>query len=148
MRIVLNNRRVYHNYEVLNKYEAGIVLCGTEIKSIRGGKFNVNHAFCRITPDLQLHILQMYVSEYHFGNRFNHDPLRPRQLLMHKNEIRRLYSKVKEKGFSIMPLRFYFKKQYLKVEISLCLGKKLFDKRQSLKKKDAQKELDRMLKNF
>lgn len=143
---IVKNRKAWHEYEVLEKYEAGIALVGTEVKSIRAGKIKITEAFCQINNHMELELHQMHISHYEFGNRHNHPPDRIRKLLMHKKEIKRIFQKVKEKGLTLVPLSMYFKKGYIKVEIGLCKGKKLHDKRQDMKARDAKREVDREIK--
>ena len=147
MKTILNNRKAFFEYEILEKHEAGIVLKGTEIKSIVANRFNVGDAHCRISRDMELELINLHVSPYEYGNRFNHDPLRVRKLLMHKRQIVRLYRGVREKGVSLIPLRFYLSKKKLKVEIGLCRGKKLHDKRETIKLKDQKRDLERERKS-
>ncbi len=130
----------------MEKFEAGIALVGTEVKSIREGKVKISEAYCNIDDQLQMDLLELEISQYTFGNIHNHAPRRKRKLLMHKREIIRLHSKVKEKGLTLIPLSMYFKNGTVKVEIALCRGKKLHDKRASLKDKDAKLEIDRAMK--
>ena len=147
-KIIAQNRKARFHYTILEKYEAGIQLRGTEVKSVRLGKTNINDAFCRINSKSELEILNMHISPYEFGNRFNHEPFRIRKLLLHKKEIRRLYGKVEIKGLSLVPLSLYFKKSYLKVELALVKGKKTYDKKQILKERDIQKEHSREIKKY
>ena len=146
VKIIVKNRKAYHEYEVLEKVEAGISLVGTEVKSLRAGKINLGDGYCHITRDYKLELRDVHISHWDFGNIQNHDPMRARSLLMHKREIIRLYSKIKEKGLTLIPLSLYFKRNWIKVEIGLCRGKKLHDKRQTLKEKDAKREIDRLKK--
>ena len=145
MKIMAKNRQVYHDYFVEEEYEAGIELFGTEVKSIRAGTLNLKDAWCGI-KDGELFVNQMHISPYEKGNIFNKDPRRPRRLLMHKQEINRLYGKVKQDGYALIPICVYFKNARVKVSIGLCKGKKLYDKREAAAKKDAQREMDRALK--
>lgn len=145
VKLIASNRKAYHDYFVEDKYEAGIELCGTEVKSIRMGNVNLKDAFC-IIKDGQMVVHGMHVSPYEKGNIFNRDPLRPRRLLMHKREILRLFAKIKQDGYTLVPLSLYFKGPRVKVEIGLCKGKKLYDKREAAAKKDAKREMDRALK--
>lgn len=139
------NRKAFHEYFVLERFEAGIELAGTEVKSIRGGNVNLKDAFCTIKNG-ELFIRGMHISPYEHGNIFNKDPVRPRRLLMHKREILRLFAKIKQDGYTLVPLSLYFKGPRVKVEIGLCKGKKLYDKREAAAKKDAKREMDRALK--
>lgn len=143
---IVKNRKAWHEYEVLEKFEAGIALAGTEVKSIRLGKVKITDAFCQIDDTLQMDLHEMEVSLYTFGNIHNHKTKRVRKLLMHKREIHRLLAKVKEKGLTLIPLSLYFKNDTVKVEIALCRGKKLHDKRAAMKDKDAKLEIDRATK--
>ena len=142
---IASNRKAYHDYFVEEKYEAGLALCGTEVKSIRMGHVNLKDAFC-VVKDGQMVVHGMHVSPYEKGNIFNRDPLRPRQLLMHKREILRLYGRVKQAGYTLVPLSIYFKGPHIKLEVGLCKGKKRFDKREAAAARDAKREMDRHLK--
>ncbi len=139
------NREASHEYFIEEEFEAGIELCGTEVKSIRAGTLNLKDAWCGI-KDGQLLVNQMHISPYDHGNRFNPDSRRPRRLLMHKREIMRLYGKVKQDGYSLIPLSVYLKGSLVKVSIGLCKGKKLYDKRQSAAEKDAKRQIERAMK--
>ena len=145
IKIAAKNQRVYHDYFVEEKMEAGIELTGTEVKSIRQGTMHLKEAWCQV-QDGELWVRQMHVSPYEHGNIFNKDPLRPRRLLMHKREIMYLYGKVRQDGYSIIPLSVYFKGGRVKVEVGLCKGKKLYDKRDDAARKDAQRQMDRAMK--
>jgi len=145
-KIIVKNRKAWHDFEILERFEAGIALAGTEVKSIRQGKVKIVDAYCRISDNYQLELLQMEISPYAFGNIHNHKPDRPRRLLMHKREIIRLLSRVKEKGLTLIPINLYYKDGRVKVEIALCRGKKLYDKRASLKEKDDRLDMDRALR--
>ena len=142
---IAGNRKAFHDYFVEDKYEAGIELAGTEVKSIRMGNVNLKDAFCTI-KDGQMTLNGMHVSPYEKGNIFNREPRRPRRLLMHKREILRLFAKIKQDGYTLVTLSLYFKGPRVKVEIGLCKGKKLYDKREAAAKKDAKREMDRALK--
>ena len=144
-KLIAQNKKAYHDYFILEKYEAGLVLHGTEVKSLRMGKCSIKEAFIRV-EDGEMYIYGMHISPYEKGNIFNKDPLRVRKLLLHKLEIRRLMSKIKEKGYTLVPLQVYFKGSLVKVEIGLARGKKLYDKRDDLAKKDAKREIDRAFK--
>ena len=144
-KIVAQNKKAFHDYFVLDRFEAGIELCGTEVKSIRQGKLNLKDSWCSIV-DGELFVNGMHISPYEHGNIFNRDPLRVRRLLMHKREIMRFYSKVKQDGYAIIPLSVYLKNARVKVEIALCKGKKLYDKRQDAANQDARRQIDRALK--
>ena len=143
---VAQNRKAYHDYFIEDKFEAGIELAGTEVKSIRQGNLNLKDSFC-IIKEGQLSVLGMHISPYEKGNIFNKDPRRTRRLLMHKREILRLFGKIKQDGYSLVPLSIYFKGPHVKLEIGLARGKKLYDKRDSAAKKDAKREIDRAMKS-
>lgn len=143
--MMARNREAHHEYFIEETYEAGIELSGTEVKSIRKGNLNLKDAWCGI-KDGELLVNQMHISPYEQGNRFNVDPRRPRRLLMHKREIMRLYGKVKQDGYSLIPLEVYFKGSRVKVKVGLCKGKKLYDKRQSAAERDAKRQIDRAMK--
>lgn len=145
IKIIAQNKKAYHDYFVLEKLEAGIELFGTEVKSIRQGKINLKDSWCFV-KDGETFVNGMHISPYEHGNIFNRDPLRTKRLLLHKKEIRRLYSQVKQDGLSIVPLSVYFTKGRAKVEIGLCKGKKLYDKRDVAAKKDAQRTIERNLR--
>ena len=141
------NRKAFHDYFILERYEAGIELFGTEVKSIRAGTLNLKDSFCTI-KDGEIFIRGMLVSPYEQGNIFNRDPVRPRKLLMHKKEILKLNAKVMQDGAALIPLSVYFKDSRVKVEVGLCKGKKLYDKRESEAKRQADRDIDRTLKNY
>lgn len=145
MKLVAGNKKAYHDYFIEEKYEAGLVLQGTEVKSMRLGKCSVKEAFIRIDHN-EVWIYGMHISPYEKGNIFNADPLRPKKLLMHKDEIRKLAGKISEKGFTIVPLQVYFKDGRAKIEIGLARGKKLYDKRQDIAKKDQRREAEKEFK--
>jgi SsrA-binding protein len=142
VKLVANNKKAYHDYFIDEKYECGIELFGTEVKSIRMGQCSVKEAFVRITNG-EVWIYGMHINPYEKGNIFNKDPLRARKLLMHKKEIEKLLGKIKEKGYTLVPLQVYFKGSLVKVEIGLARGKKLYDKREDIAKKDQKRELER-----
>ena len=142
MKIISNNKKAYHDYFIDEKYECGIELYGTEVKSIRMGKCSIKEAFVRIDKG-EVYIYGMHISPYEKGNIFNKDPLRVRRLLLHKSEINKMAGKIKEKGYTLVPLQVYFKGSLVKVEIGLARGKKLYDKRQDIAKKDQQREVER-----
>ena len=144
-KLIANNKKVYHDYFLEEKYEPGIALAGTEVKSLRMGKCSIKEAFIRIENE-EVIIYGMHVSPYEKGNIFNKDPLRPRKLLMHKQEIRKLIGKIKEKGYTLVPVEVYFSGSLVKVEIALARGKKLYDKRQDIAKKDQKREAARDFK--
>ena len=139
------NREAYHEYFVEEEFEAGISLQGTEVKSMRAGTLNLKDSWCGI-KDSELILNQMHISPYDHGNRFNPDPRRPRKLLMHRREIMRLFGKVKQDGYSLIPLTVYFKGSRVKVKVGLCKGKKLYDKRQAAAERDAKRQIDRAMK--
>ena len=144
-KLIANNKKAYHDYEILESYEAGIALAGTEVKSLRTGKCSIKEAFVRI-DDMQAVVYGMHISPYEKGNLFNRDPLRPRKLLLHKSEIRKLFGEVQQQGVTIVPLKVYFKGQHAKVLIGLARGKKLYDKRRDIQKKDMKREAERDFK--
>ena len=145
MKLIANNKKAYHDYFILETYEAGIALHGTEVKSLRMGKCSIKEAFIRVENE-EVFIYGMHISPYEKGNIFNKDPLRVRKLLLHKYEIRKLLGKTKEKGMTLVPLNVYLKDSLVKVEIGLAKGKKLYDKRQDIAKKDQQREAQRDFK--
>ncbi len=142
---ITENRKARHEYFVLESFEAGIELTGTEVKSIRQGSVNLKDSWCAVENG-ELFIKQMHISPYEKGNIFNRDPLRVRRLLMHKAEINRLYGKQKQDGLTLVPLSLYFKDAKVKVQLGLCKGKKLYDKRDDAAKRDAKRAIDRALK--
>lgn len=144
--LIAKNPTAHHNYTIENTLEAGIVLSGTEIKSIRGGKVNLKDCYA-IVKDGEVYVLGMHISPYEQGNIFNKDPLRNRKLLLKKREINRLIGLTKQKGYSLVPISLYFKGSFVKMELGIGKGKKLYDKRQELAKKDAQRTVERALKN-
>ena len=145
IKLVANNKKAYFDYFIEDKYEAGVALHGTEVKSIRQGTLNLKDAWCGI-KDGELLLNQMHISPYDHGNRFNVDSRRPRRLLMHKREIMRLFGKVKQDGYSLIPLSVYFKGSRVKVNVGLCKGKKLYDKRQAAAERDMKRQIDRAMK--
>jgi SsrA-binding protein len=144
-KLICNNKKAYHDYFIEEKFEAGLVLQGTEVKSLRAGKANLNDSFM-LVRDGEAYLHNLNISQYEFGNRQNHQPDRNRKLLLHRHEIDRLYGKIREKGLSVIPLRLYFKNGLVKVEIGLAKGKKLYDKREDMKAKDSQREVAQALK--
>ncbi|MHC2994784.1 MAG: SsrA-binding protein SmpB [Candidatus Atribacteria bacterium] len=140
------NRKARHDYNILDTYEAGLVLKGTEVKSLREGKVSLRESFAQF-ENSELYIMNMHISPYAFGNIFNVNPKRKRKLLLHQREIDRLKGQVEEKGLTLVPLRIYFKRGHAKIELALAKGKKLYDKRRTLAEKDAQREIERELKN-
>ncbi|MEW6067593.1 MAG: SsrA-binding protein SmpB [Nitrospirota bacterium] len=145
MKIVCQNRKAYHDYNIDETLEAGIVLSGTEVKSLREGKANLKDAYVIIKGG-EAYLLNCHISPYSHGNIMNHDPLRTRKLLMHKNEINRLSGKIAAKGFTLIPLKIYFKDSFVKTEVGLARGKKLFEKRERIKERQAKREIERALK--
>ena len=145
MKLIANNKKAFHDYFIEDKYEAGISLAGTEVKSLRMGKCSVKEAFIRIEKG-EVIIYGMHISPYEKGNIFNKDPLRPRKLLLHKHEINKIAGKMAEKGYTVVPIQVYFKGSLVKVEIALARGKKLYDKRQDIAKKDQRRESEREFK--
>ena len=142
---IAGNRKAFHEYFIEDRFEAGIALCGTEVKSLRAGKVNLKDAFCQVKNG-ELFLYQMHISPYEQGNIFNRDPLRDRKLLMHKREIRRIQAKISQDGYALVPLSLYFKDSKVKVELGLAKGKKLYDKRDSTAQRDAEREMDRAIK--
>lgn len=147
VKAVATNRQAHHEYFILETYEAGIALTGTEVKSLRQGKANINDAFARIDNG-ECILYEMHISPYEYGNRFNPDPKRPRKLLLHKREILKLHSEIKEKGLTLIPLKIYFTRGIAKVELGLAKGKKLYDKRDDMAKKEADRKIDRAMKEL
>ena len=145
IKIAAQNRKAYHDYFVEDKYEAGIELCGTEVKSIRAGTMNLKDSYCTV-KDGELFVHSMHISPYEHGNIFNRDPDRDRRLLMHKREIRKLGERVAQDGVALVPLSLYFKDSRVKVELGLCKGKKLYDKRDSDAERNAKRDMDRAMK--
>ena len=144
-KLIANNKKAYHDYFIEEKYEAGISLAGTEVKSLRMGRCSIKEAFIRIEHD-EVFVYNMHISPYEKGNIFNKDPLRVRKLLLHKYEIRKLIGKMNQKGYTLVPLSVYFKGSLIKVEIALAKGKKLYDKRQDIAKKDQRRAAEREFK--
>jgi SsrA-binding protein len=145
-RVIATNREAYHNYFILETFEAGIQLTGTEVKSARAGKVTLKDGYVRVA-DGEAWLLNVHISQYTHGNRQNHEPDRDRRLLLHKKEIERLFSKIREKGLTLVPTRFYFKGNLIKCEIGLARGKKLYDKRESEAKRDQDREARAALKD-
>lgn len=143
---IAENRAARHNYFVIESFETGIELVGTEVKSIRGGGVNLKDSWCSI-EDGEVFVKGMHISPYEKGNIFNKDPIRVRKLLMHKSEISRLFGKTKQEGLTLIPLSLYFKGSKVKLQLGLCKGKKLHDKRDDAAKRDAQREIDRTMKS-
>ena len=145
MKLVANNKKAYHDYFIEEKYEAGLVLHGTEVKSLRMGKCSIKEAFIRIENG-EVYAYGMHISPYEKGNIFNKDPLRPKKLLLHKQQIRKLIGSSAEKGYTLVPLQVYFRDGRAKIEIGLARGKNLYDKRQDIAKKDQRREAEKELK--
>lgn len=141
-RLIAQNKKAYHDYFVEDTFEAGIELCGTEVKSLREGRVNLKDAYCLIKNG-EIAVYGMHISPYEKGNIFNKDPLRVRRLLMHKREIARLFGQVGQQGYSVIPLKMYFSGKWVKLEIGLCKGKKLYDKRDTEAKKTARRDAER-----
>ncbi|MCQ2482848.1 MAG: SsrA-binding protein SmpB [Clostridia bacterium] len=145
IKIIAENRKAFHDYFIEEKYECGIVLSGTEVKSLRAGKVNLKDSYVTV-KDGEMYLIGVHISPYENGNRFNLDPMRTRKLLMHKNEIIRLYSKIKQDGLTLVPTKCYFKDSKVKFEIGLARGKKDYDKREVLAKKQANRDIERAMK--
>jgi SsrA-binding protein len=145
-KIVATNRKAFHDYHVGETYEAGIALTGTEIKSVRQGIVSLRDSFARVENG-EVFLYDMHVSPYDAGNRYNHEPRRTRKLLLHKSEIRRLATKTQEKGFTLIPLKVYLRGGHAKVELALAKGKRLYDKREDIKKRDVMRQVDRVIKD-
>ena len=145
VKVIAQNRKARHDYFVDDTYEAGIALCGTEVKSIRAGAVNLKDSYCTI-KDGELYAVGMHISPYEKGNIFNHNPLRDKKLLMHKKEILRIGGLVNQKGYTLVPLSLYFSGPRVKVEVGLCRGKKLYDKREAIAKKETEREIDRRMR--
>lgn len=143
---IVRNKKAFHDYHILDKFEAGIALQGTEVKSLRAGKVKIIEAFCQVNSKMELELHMLDIAPYSHGNLNNHERTRVRKLLMHKNEIKRLDLKAREKGLTIVPIALYFKRGKVKVEIALAKGKKLHDKRADMKEQDAKREIARALK--
>jgi len=139
------NKKAYHDYHIIEKYEAGVELFGTEVKSIRQGNINLKEAFCMV-KDGELFARQLHISPYEKGNIFNRDPVRPKRLLMHKKEINRLYARIKQDGLALIPISVYFKDSRVKLEIALARGKKLHDKRDSESERTSNRDIERKMK--
>ena len=146
VKVVAKNSKAYHDYFIEDKYEAGIELAGTEVKSIRLGHVNLKDSFC-VVKDGEMSVIGMHISPYQKGNIFNKDPMRQRRLLMHKREILRLFARIKQDGYSLIPLSIYFRGPRVKLELGLAKGKKLYDKRDSAAARDAKREMDRAIKS-
>ncbi|MDD3122163.1 MAG: SsrA-binding protein SmpB [Candidatus Izemoplasmatales bacterium] len=147
MKILANNKKVSHEYFILDTYECGIVLKGTEIKSIRLGKIAISDAYARV-KEFELYILNMHISKYEYGNIFNHEETRERKLLMKKHDIIKLGQKIKSDGLTLIPTKVYLKEGFCKLELALCKGKKLYDKRESNKEADTTRRLEKITKEY
>jgi len=146
-KVITFNRKARHEYFIEETYETGIALTGTEVKSLRSGKGNLQDSYA-LVKDGEVLLLNCHISPYDFGNRFNHDPVRNRKLLLHKEQIRRVFSKIREKGFTLIPLQLYFNERgRVKVELALARGKKLYDKREDIAKRDAAREIEKAAKS-
>ena len=146
IKIIAENRKARHDFTIYETFEAGIALTGTEVKSLRAGKANMKDSYAQVTRQAEVFVYNLH-SPYDHGNIFNHDPLRSRRLLLHRAEINKLIGKVKEKGYALVPLKLYFKHGLVKMELALAVGKKLYDKRQDMAKRDAKREMERALKD-
>jgi SsrA-binding protein len=144
-KLIASNRKAYHNFEILDTYEAGLVLRGTEVKALRDGRADLKESYARIERE-EAWLLGCHISPYAQGNRANHDPLRPRKLLLHRGEISRLLGKIMEKGLTLVPLRLYFKEGRVKVELGLARGRKTLDKRQVIREREERREMDREIR--
>jgi len=147
IKLIADNRKALFEYFVEERFEAGMVLTGTEVKSLRQGRANLKDSYGRFKKD-GLYILQMHISPYPFAYYDNHDPLRPRKLLLHKHELHKLYGKINERGYSLIPLRLYFRDSKVKLEIALAKGKHQYDKRESIKQRENKREMDRVRKEY
>lgn len=147
IKIVAENRKVRYEYFIIDEYEAGIILLGTEVKSLRLGSVNLKDSYARIKKG-EVYVYQMHIGAYPFANYDNHDPLRKRKLLLHKKEIKKLYGKVNEKGFSLIPLRAYFLNGKVKITIALAKGKRKYDKRDAIRKRDQARDMERGKKEY
>jgi SsrA-binding protein len=146
MKIITQNKKAFHDYSIEETLEAGILLQGTEVKSLREGKANLRDSYV-IVKDGEVFLLNCHISPYSHGNIMNHDPLRTRKLLMHKKEITKLLDKAAQKGYSLIPLKLYFKNSHVKVEVGLARGKKQYEKRETIKKREADREIERAMKS-
>ena len=145
IKVIAENRKAFHDYFVEQRYEAGIILTGTEIKSIRAGRVNLKDSYAEISGG-EVWLNQMHISPYEQGNRFNHDPLRKRKLLLNRSEIAKITGKVQQQGMTLIPLKIYLKQGLAKIELGLCRGKKTYDKREDLAKRDAKRQMERDLR--
>ena len=145
-KLIASNKTARFNYDIGDIYEAGIVLSGTEVKALRAGKANIKDSYA-VVNDNEVYLREMHISHYDHGNRFNHEPLRPRKLLLHKREIHKLYGKSREKGLALVPLKLYFKNGKVKVEIGIGKGKKIYDRREDIKQRDERRDISRSFKS-
>ena len=145
--VLANNKKAYHEYIISDKYEAGVSLLGTEVKSLRAGKANLKESYCRIRGN-EVFLVDCHISPWSHANVFNHEPLRPRRLLLHRREINKLIGATAEKGFTIVPLKFYIKGPRIKLEIGLAKGKHLYDKRETKKRKDIERDTARQMRDY
>jgi SsrA-binding protein len=143
IKLISDNRRARFNYHLLESFEAGVVLTGTEVKSLRDGKLSLGDSYCRVDRQGEVYLMDAHIAPYAHGNRTNHDPLRPRKLLLRRREIRRLIGKVREKGLTLVPTKVFFRRGKVKVEFALAKGKRQYDKREAIKQRDTQRELRR-----
>ena len=146
IKVIANNKKAYHDYFVLEKYEAGIELAGTEVKSLRQGRVNLKDSWCTVVKG-ECFVNGMHISPYEHGNIWGKDPMRVRRLLLHKREINKLFGVLQQQGLSLIPLSIYFKGSYVKLELGLCKGKKLYDKRDTDAKRQAARDIDRAMKD-
>ena len=148
IKIIADNRKARHEYFIEDRFEAGMVLKGTEVKSLRQGRANLKDSYARINKRGELYVHQMHISPYPFAYYNNHEPLRPRKLLMHKYEIQKLYGKMNERGYTLIPLRLYFREGKVKLELALAKGKRQHDKRETIRRRDEQRDLERQRKEY
>ena len=146
-KVIAKNPTAYHNYEIIDKIEAGIVLYGTEIKSIRAGKINLKDSYAAIEKNGEVFVYSMNITPYEHGNIYNKDPLRPKKLLLSKREINKLVGLVNQKGYTLIPTKIYFKGNFVKLELAIGKGKKIYDKREDIKKKEAERKIDKYIKD-
>ena len=147
IKIIAENRKARHDFTIYETFEAGIALTGTEVKSLRAGKANMKDSYAQVTRQAEVFVYNLHISPYDHGNLFNQDPMRVRRLLAHKSEIRRLHQQCKLQGYTLVPLSLYFKHGRVKMEVGLCKGKKLYDKRADAAKRDAKRSIDRAVKS-
>jgi SsrA-binding protein len=145
IKVISENRKAFHDYYIEDRMEAGIILTGTEIKSIRNARVNLKDSYARLDNG-EIWVHQMHISPYEQGNRFNHDPLRPRKLLMHRSEINKLAGKIQQQGLTLIPIKIYLKKGMAKVELAVCQGKKNYDKRQAIAEREGKRDIERAMK--